>query len=52
MLTGKEEDGANATELPKCKSVDGKLMCKFPGSAEYVAVPDDFNEIFSPEVRF
>jgi hypothetical protein len=47
-MTGKVEEGSNANELPQCKSVAGKMMCKMPGTTEFVEMPEDWSELFSP----
>lgn len=51
MMTGKVEDGANANELPTCKVENGVMMCKMPGTTEFVEMPDGWNEMFKPAVK-
>ena len=48
MMTGKVEEGSNANELPQCRYEGDVMMCKMPGTTAFVAMPDDWNEMFSP----
>ena len=51
MMTGKVDEGSNANALPTCKYEGEMMMCKMPGTTEFVEMPDGWNEMFSPEVK-
>jgi len=52
MMTGKVEEGLNTSSLPTCKYEGEMMMCKMPGTSDFVEMPDGINNIFSPEVKF